>query len=205
MSTVVTKKPTHSNPAQKRTLKDFPEWQAAQEKMMELRELLQKKEEQLRHLDGIRPITEKQSRVAGIVRGLLGQKESPQQPSPEDKENLLEDSEGLTFAIQQHDREMDTLRRQISEILYREDYGEEHKTRRARIAKGIIELATAIMDNKKYVYELYQAGAVIDPTEGHSLLVNVSCCPQIWSALRNLTDAPNRLRDFIRDNANLLD
>ena len=190
-----------------RTAADFPELQAAIEKLQDLRTKLAENETRLQRLDKVVVPSEKESRVAGIVRGLLGSRKEkePERPAiAEDKRNTLEDNEAIVTAISQQTQALSQLRRETAEVLYREDYAELHRVKRARIAKGIVELAEAIIDERQYATTMMHAGALMDSTTGHRLLLNVSMCPQIWAAFSSLIDGPTRLKDFQRNNANLL-
>jgi hypothetical protein len=147
--------------------------------------------------------TPQESRIKKLTSGLLekvGARTAPlAQASEAEGADLAERRAACESAIAGLQREIRTLRAELSAKLYSAEWKDEHFSARQRIARAIIEAAEAIQAEQKLANRMAAAGAISGPHFGSRLWLNVSSCPLIPSVFRQLS-----IDEFKRNNSNLV-
>ena len=195
-----------TTPNTRRQLADFPQWAEAEETLRRLRLEEQVIVAQYRKADGaLHEQTQQESRIGKLANTILA-KVGATRPAEVTSEaelvgaELAEKRLACENALEAHQREMQQLRIRLSARVYSEGgWEQEHLAVRQRIAKAVIELATAVQDEGRLAEKMATAGAITSARWGGRLWVNTSACPLVPAVFRALN-----VGEFRRYNENLL-
>ncbi len=193
-----------TTPNTRRQLADFPQWAEAEETLRRLRLEEQVIVAQYRKADGaLHEQTQQESRIGKLANTILA-KVGATRPAEVTSEaelvgaELAEKRLACENALEQHERKMTSLRIQLSTEVYK-SWEQEHLAARQKIAKALVELATAVQDEGQLAEKMAAAGALTSARWGGRLWVNTSTCPLVPAVFRALN-----VGEFCRNNANLL-
>ena len=188
----------------RRQLADFPQWAEAEEILQQLRLEKQVIVAQYRKADGaLHEQTQQESRIGKLANTILA-KVGATRPAEVTSEaelvgaELAEKRLACENALEQHERKMQAADSAIRSGL-QESWEQEHLAARQKIAKALIELATAVQDEGQLAEKMATAGALTSARWGGRLWVNTSTCPLVPAVFRALN-----VGEFCRNNENLL-
>ncbi|MGA2063176.1 MAG: hypothetical protein ABSG67_22110 [Thermoguttaceae bacterium] len=178
MATITQRKTSTNEAGSIRRIIDHPKWQAA----LEVRRLLEieaaKAEEEVRKMEGVRPTTPRQSKIAFLVKKLLAKVSGQPEPPPEpDPATIWENDEAAKNALAEIKTKNELLKSELR-LEIREAWEPEFFQDKKELFEAVIVVKIKWDKVRAKAHKMAhpEVGALNNGTFGHYEMVNFSNC-----------------------------